>query len=402
MILRCAWAIILIGIGHARYLSADVLRPLPSESSIVSFANDIAPLLVDQCADCHMDSRRVRGGLNLSTFELLMRGGDNGAIVRANQGAESLLIKKLRGTGGGQQMPAGSDPLAEDVIQTITRWIDQGARFDGGNPNGNLRDIVARAASAKATHEQLARQRSERAAANWELVMDGKTPVVHESENLIVLASDDTSKPMQFAELAEAVIGRVATQVRIPKKEPLVKGKIAAYLFSARYDYGEFGKMIEQRDVPKEWSNHWGNNQVDAYIVFQIPPADYDNARPSIARNVAAAYAKGLSSDVPDWFANGWGYWIAAKMYAGDDAIKLWTQRATDATKRMANRDDFIQNRMTDDEAGLVAFQFVEYLKQAGGNRFNKMIGEMRDGTSFERAFALAFDMTPAEMLSKK
>ena len=299
-------------------------------------------------------------------------------------------------------MPAGSTPLDDAAIQTIARWIDQGARFDGGNPSGNLRDIIARAATAKATHEALSKQRAERAAANWELVMDGKTPVVHDSENLVVLAPDEASQPKQFAEIAETVIARVASQLRIPSKDPLVKGKLAAYLFSARYDYSEFGKMIERRDLPRDWSSHWGNNQVDAYIVFQVRPAEYDNIRPWIARNVVAAYAKGLASDVPDWFANGWGYSIAAKIYTSEDVIKLWNQKATELTKRMANRDDFIAGRMTDDEAGLVAFQFVEYLKQAGGNRFNKMIGEMRDGASFERAFALAFDMTPSEMLTKK
>ena len=382
---------------------ADTSNALPAgKDDVVSFSNHIAPILVDQCADCHMNGQRVRGGLNLATFESIMRGGDNGSIIRPSQGEESLLIKKLRGTGGGQQMPAGSTPLAADVIQTIVHWIDQGAKFDGGNPSANLRDVIARAATSKATHEELSKQRAGRAAANWELVMDGKSPVVHESENLVVLAPDEASKPKQFAEIAESVIGRVATQLRVPAKDPFVKGKLAAYFFSARYDYGEFGKMIEKRDVPKDWSNHWGNNQVDAYIVFQVPPTEYDNVRPWIARNVAAAYAKGLASDVPDWFANGWAYWIAAKIYNGEDATKAWTQKATDLTKRMTSRDDFIQGRMTDDEAGLVAFQFVEYLKQTGGNRFNKMISEMRDGASFERAFALAFDMTPAEMLSKK
>lgn len=371
------------------------------EKSVVSFANDVAPVLVDQCADCHMDSQRVRGGLNLSTFESLMRGGDNGAIIRANQGEESLLVKKLRGTGGGQQMPAGGNPLSEEVIQLIARWIDQGARMDG-NANSNLRDIIARAASAKATHEELSKQRAERAAANWELVMDGKTPVVHQTKNLIVLAPDESGKPDQFAEIAESVIDRVATQLRVADKDPLVKGKIAAYLFSTRYDYGEFGKMIDKRDIPKEWTNHWGNDQVDAFIVFQIPASDYNGVRPWIARNVAAAHIRGLSADVPNWFANGWGYWIAAKIYPGEDVTKLWTQRAGDLTKRMTSRDDFVQGRMSDDDAGLVAFQFVEYLKQGDSKRFNKLVSEMRGGASFERSFALAYDMTPVEMLTQK
>lgn len=283
----------------------------------------------------------------------------------------------------------------------ISQWIDQGAKFDGGSSSANLRNVVARLATTKATHEELSSQRQQCALANWELVMDGVDPLVHASENVIVVAMNDTQQPEQFAEIAESIVNRVATQVRLPDKTPLVKGKIAAYLFATRYDYAEFGKMIEQRDIPREWTNHWGNDQVDAFIAFQIPARDYDTMRPWIARNIAAAYAKGLASDVPDWFANGWAYSIAAKIYAGDEIVRTWNQKATELTKRMTNRDDFIANRIPPDDAGLVAFHFIEYLKQNGGNRFQKMIGQLRDGSSFDRAFALSFEATPAEILAK-
>ncbi len=372
----------------------------PGEKEVVSFSNHVAPNLLESCAACHIDAQNVRGGLNLATFESIVRGGDSGVAIRANQGEESLLVKKLRGTGGGQQMPAGSAPLDEETIQAIARWIDQGAKFDGGNPNSNLRDIVARMATAKATHEELSIQRAERASANWQLVMGGKEAVVHESENFVVLAPNEESKLNEFAELAESVANRVASQLRATAKEPLVKGKIAAYLFLVRYDYGEFGKMIEQRDLPSQWSNHWGNNQVDAYIVFQAQPGDYQQLKPWLARNITAAYVKGLASDVPDWFANGLGYSIAAKISSSDDVVKLWTQKSAELTKKIVNRDDFINGRLTDDDAGLVGFQFVEYLRQAGGDkRLNKMINELRDGSNFERAFVQAFETTPAEML---
>lgn len=376
--------------------------PPPNEGETVSFASHIAPIFIERCAVCHMDAQRIRGGLNLSAFNLMTRGGDNGEIFRASQGEESLLVKKLRGTAGGQQMPAGGQPLSEDQIRMVSTWIDQGARFDGGNPDANVRDVVARAMSAKATHEELAQQRRARAIANWELIMDGKSPFVHESDNVTVLVLEEGQQPERFSKVVESVMDKIASQLRIPAKEPFVKGKIVAYLFATRYDYGEFGKMVERRDIPREWTNHWGNNQVDAYLVFQIESDDFDGFRPILAKNLAAAHAKGLASDMPDWFANGWGYSVAAKSFGDDDLIKMWSKRSAELMKSMSNPDDFISGRMSDDDAGLVAFQFVEYLKQSGANRFNKLVKEMRDGSSFERSFALAFEMTPAEMLTNK
>jgi mono/diheme cytochrome c family protein len=371
----------------------------PGPDEAVSFVNHIAPLLLDSCASCHVDPRQPRGGLSLATFAGLMQGGDNGAAIQPNRGEDSQLVKKLRGTGGGQRMPAGGAPLSDETIAMIARWIDQGAAFDGGNPNANVRDVVARAEAAASTHEELAEQRAQRAIANWGLVMDGKQPVVHHSEHFVILAPDAASKPEAFAEVAESLVGRIASQVRAPSGKPLVKGKIAAYLFHVRYDYSEFGKMIERREIPAEWSNHWGNNQVDAYLVFHVRPGDFDGLKPWLARDLTAAYMKGTAADVPDWFANGVGYSVAAKLFGSDDLIQLWTKKSVELTQKMTNRDDFISGRMTDDDAGLVAFQFVEYLKQTGGNRLNKMLAELRDGSSFERAFVLAFDVTPAELL---
>lgn len=377
-------------------------RPKPPAGAVVSFANDVAPVLVDQCADCHMNGQRVRGGLNLSTFDSLARGGDNGAILQPNQGEESLLTKKLRGTAGGQQMPAGSPPLSDDVIASISRWIDQGARFDGGNSNASLRDVILRAVVSKASHEELTLQRTERATANWKLIMDGKSPLVHSTKNFIVLASDDSGQPKEFAEIAESVVERVASQIRVSTKNAFIKGKVAAYLFPARYDYSEFGRMIEQRELTRAWTNHWGNNQIDAYIAFQIAASEYGDVRPWIARDLAAAYFKGLAADVPDWFANGCGYSVAAKIYGGDRIARQWTQQSEELTQRMANRDDFIAGRLNDDDAGLVAFQFIEYLKQVPNKRFNKLVDEMRRGGSFDRSFAVAFEVTPAELLGKQ
>jgi hypothetical protein len=375
---------------------------MPNESEVVSFSNHIAPVLVDACATCHIDRPQVRGGLSLASYEALMRGGDNGPAVMANRGEDSLLIKKLRGTAGGQRMPAGGNPLDDKVVALLARWIDQGAQFDGGGPAASLRDLVARGIASKASHEELARQRRDRAIANWQLVMGGQAPTVQETATFVVLAPDASSKPEPFAEAAESIAGRIATQLRHPVKEPLIKGKIAAYLFKVRYDYGEFGKMIERREISRDWFNHWGNNQVDAYIVFHWSSDELSRAKPWLARDIAAAYVAGLAADVPKWFANGIGYSTADKLFGDEEIPKLWRQKSVELTAKMSARDDFISGKLNDDDAGLVGFQFIEFLKQANGKSFNKLLSDLRESVGFERAFATAFGATPAELLQSQ
>ena len=110
----------------------------------VSFARDIAPILVENCSGCHVDVRQPRAGLNLGVFAALLRGGDNGAILKSSKSADSQIVKKLLGTGGGNRMPLGRPPLAKEKIDLIAKWIDEGATYDGGDANQAIRVVAAR------------------------------------------------------------------------------------------------------------------------------------------------------------------------------------------------------------------------------------------------------------------
>ncbi len=104
----------------------------------VSFAKDVAPLLIENCNGCHLDAMTTRGGLRMDTFAQLLRGGDSGSIIQSGNAEASLLIKKLRGTEG-QRMPAGGrPPLSEESIQLIATWIDEGATLDGASESQPL------------------------------------------------------------------------------------------------------------------------------------------------------------------------------------------------------------------------------------------------------------------------
>jgi len=92
-------------------------------STCVNFLTEIKPLF-SSCTGCHGGS----GGLSLSTHTSLMIGGNSGAVVTPGDGSGSLLVKKLRGTASGSQMPKNGPPYLDPAtINLIETWIDEGA-----------------------------------------------------------------------------------------------------------------------------------------------------------------------------------------------------------------------------------------------------------------------------------
>lgn len=95
----------------------------------VSFANDVAPVLVEQCLACH-NGRTAKGRFSLETYQALMKGGESGLAVTPGDGDFSSLVQLVE-TG---DMPKDGDPLPPEKVTVLRRWIAQGARLDDGKP----------------------------------------------------------------------------------------------------------------------------------------------------------------------------------------------------------------------------------------------------------------------------
>ena len=66
---------------------ADANRTTP-----VDFDRDIRPFLSDNCLSCHCQTT-TKGGLNLETPELMLKGGDSGAAIEPKKATDSLLLQ---------------------------------------------------------------------------------------------------------------------------------------------------------------------------------------------------------------------------------------------------------------------------------------------------------------------
>ncbi len=86
------------------------------------FDRDIAPIFEKSCAACHISASM--GNLRLDSAAAVLRGGASGPAIQAGHSADSLLVKRLMGVGG-VRMPMNGQPLTNDQITLIERWIDQ-------------------------------------------------------------------------------------------------------------------------------------------------------------------------------------------------------------------------------------------------------------------------------------
>jgi WD40 repeat protein len=92
----------------------------------VSFSKEIVPIFKENCIKCH-NSRQPQGGLALSSFTTLEKGGKGGKVL-APKAADSRLVKYLEGTLM-PKMPIGGT-LSKAQIDKIKTWINAGAKPD--------------------------------------------------------------------------------------------------------------------------------------------------------------------------------------------------------------------------------------------------------------------------------
>lgn len=109
---------------HGAILSAGELTPQQRDQ----FENDVRPMLVSQCIECHGDTKQ-EGGLRLTSLESLLEGGESGPAIVPGKPDESLLIEALRYESF-EMPPTGR--LEEPVADGIAAWIKAGSRWPRG------------------------------------------------------------------------------------------------------------------------------------------------------------------------------------------------------------------------------------------------------------------------------
>jgi len=90
-----------------------------------SFAKEVLPILKASCAKCH-DAKTKKGGLDLSTYDAVKKGGKGGMAISAGAPDNSTLYTSI--SGAKPEMPKSAKPLVKNQVDLIAKWIKEGAK----------------------------------------------------------------------------------------------------------------------------------------------------------------------------------------------------------------------------------------------------------------------------------
>ena len=101
----------------------------------VDYETQIQTIFNSNCTSCHINGGAYYGGLDLSSYDTLMAGSNNGPVIVPGDHANSLLWQKVNSG----EMPPGNNPdLSSDEIDLIAQWIDEGALEIVGCADGEV------------------------------------------------------------------------------------------------------------------------------------------------------------------------------------------------------------------------------------------------------------------------
>jgi cytochrome c5 len=98
-------------------VSAPEVEPETPPAGDMTF-DGVAPIFEAKCGTCHSASV-ASGGLVLTTYEGVMAGGADGAVIVPGDAEASLLVQVQRGEHFGK--------LSDEELQTVIDWINAGA-----------------------------------------------------------------------------------------------------------------------------------------------------------------------------------------------------------------------------------------------------------------------------------
>ena len=113
-----------------------------------TFEETVTPLLIRRCVECHQGPD-PSGGLDLTSLETLLKGGDSGAVIDRDDFSQSYLLERVV---QGDMQPAQqghSQKLSEDEIHVLMQWVGSGAPW----PKGRKLDFFEKTSEGRADRD---------------------------------------------------------------------------------------------------------------------------------------------------------------------------------------------------------------------------------------------------------
>lgn len=97
----------------------------------VTYDDHVKPILQQKCFSCHNPDKKS-ADLDLTTYTNLMLGGASGAVIEPGDASASYLFELVTHESE-PVMPPESPKIADEMIETIRKWIDDGVLENSGS-----------------------------------------------------------------------------------------------------------------------------------------------------------------------------------------------------------------------------------------------------------------------------
>jgi hypothetical protein len=118
-------------------------QPAGSSAGNIDYKKQVQPIFDTNCKACHSGGA-APSGLLLDSGAGLMSGSQSGKVIIPGNSKDSILVQRIR---EGSMPPSGAGfgngSLPEAAIETISKWVDQGAKTGEAESTGVLAKQVA-------------------------------------------------------------------------------------------------------------------------------------------------------------------------------------------------------------------------------------------------------------------
>src|SRR5919107_29712 len=100
-----------------------------TQNSRVDFTTQVKPIINKSCITCHGGVRQ-KGGFSLLFREEALAKTESGKIgIVPGDPGKSEMIRRINLKNPEERMPYKHDPLSQEEIDILTRWVKQGAQW---------------------------------------------------------------------------------------------------------------------------------------------------------------------------------------------------------------------------------------------------------------------------------
>ncbi len=363
----------------------------------VSFVRDIAPTIVNLCTGCHRGND-PNSGLSVETFENLMRGGDSGRVIVAGN-LDGSRLWQLVGAGEQPRMPQGQARITRKFHADLKTWIEEGAKFDGGDPKLPLRSLVptddelAMERLAALSPDEFRQMREQRTEDQWKRVSARVAARFVTSDEFYVYGDASEDRLKQVSEWAGQYVGELRSMFGIQEK-PVWKGGLTIFVMKDRFGYTELNQVLHSRSTARDMHGHAHitTGFEDAYIAVEDvgdePGETHGGLHLSVIDHITGAYLQKPGTNLPQWVIRGTGLALAGQSVGSNSYVGSMGAQVLDALKGIERPEDvFTDGRFGPGEVGPVGYSVVSFMIKAGGGRkFGQFISRLHSGANMNAA----------------